>query len=75
MTDNECIALAEQYLSSRNVGYRLPAQIIRTAGQHTVQVVFAAPGTEDPAVAVVDPPDVRVDLNIVDGTADLVYQM
>lgn len=75
MTDNECIALAEQYLSSRNVGYLLPAQIIRTGGQPTVQVVFAVPGTEDPAVAVVDPPNVRVDVNIFDETADLVYQM
>lgn len=74
MTDNECIALAEQYLSSTDIGYLLPGQVIRT-GENSVQVVFAALGTEDPAVAVVDPPDVRVNLNIFDGTADLVYQM
>lgn len=74
MTDNECIARAEHYLSSTGIGYLLPGQVVRI-GENAVQVVFGAPGTEDPAVAVVDPPDVRVDLNIFDGTADLVYQM
>lgn len=74
MTDNECIALAEQYLSSRGVGYLPPGQVIRNI-EDAVQVVFAAPGTEDPAVAVVDPPDVRVKVSISDKTADLVYQM
>jgi hypothetical protein len=74
MTDKECIALAEQYLSSNDIGYLVPGKVVRT-GEHTVQVVFPVPGTEDPAIAVVDPPDVRVHLNIRDRTADLVYQM
>ena len=74
MTDNKAIELAQQYLSSKGIGYLLPGHIGRQEG-NTVEVVFDAPGTEDPIVAVIDPPDVRLLVNTIDETVEEIYQM
>lgn len=47
MNDTECIELAERYLSSQSIGYRVPGLIGSKEETHW-KVIFAAPGTEDP---------------------------
>ena len=74
MNDVKSIELAERYLSSMNIGYLLPGKVGRRESNH-VEVVFSVPGTEDPAVAVVDPPDVRVLVKASDGSVELIFQM
>lgn len=74
MTDAQCLAIAEQHLSSKAIGYLRPGQV-GCREQTRIEVIFAVPDTEDPAVAVVDPPDVRVWVNVIDGTAALIDQM
>jgi hypothetical protein len=74
MTDAECAAIAEQYLSSRSIGYLRPAQVRRREPTR-IEIVFSVLDTEDPAVAVVDPPDIRVWVHLMDGSAALIDQM
>jgi hypothetical protein len=74
MTDVQCAAIAEQYLSSRAIGYLAPGQVRRREPTR-IEIVFSVPGMDDPAVAVVDPPDVRVWVNVMDGSAALIDQM
>ena len=74
MTEAQCLVIAEQYLSSRAIGYLRPGQV-GCREQTRIAVVFSVPDIADPAVAVVDPPDVRVWVNVNDGSAVLIDQM
>jgi hypothetical protein len=74
MTDLEAIELAERYLSSRRIQFVKPGKVERRLPDK-VEVTFLVPEALNPAVAVVDPPDVIVLIGTESKTAELVYQM
>lgn len=74
MNDFNCIDFAKDYLSSQGVEYLPPGHIGQREPQR-VEVVFQAPDTLDPDVAVVDPPDIRVWVSLNNGSAELIPQM
>ncbi|MBB5020607.1 hypothetical protein HNQ59_003932 [Chitinivorax tropicus] len=74
MTDAQYFEIAEQYLLSRNIGYLPPGRLGRKEDDRC-EVIFHAPESLDPNVAVIDPPDVRVWVSATDGAVQLIYQM
>ncbi|MNM61246.1 hypothetical protein D3C81_725430 [compost metagenome] len=74
MTDAQCLKLAEQYLQRRNIGY-LPFGLIGRREQDQWEVIFPVPESIDPTVAVIDPPDVRVWVNISQELVEFIHQM
>jgi hypothetical protein len=74
MTESEAIDLAGRYLASKRIKFLGPGEIQRRpAGK--IEVVFIVPEARDPAVAVVDPPDIRVLIDTKTQAAELIYQM
>ena len=65
---------AESFLTSNNIGFVRPGIFGRRSGQK-IEVIFPVPETLDPNVAVVDPPDVRVWVNTLNGEVELIQQM
>jgi len=73
MDKSSTIQAASRFLADSQIGFDEPAQVVRL-GDHFAEVIFPVPGTSDPGV-VVDPPDVRVQIDLRDGSASLVPQM
>ncbi|WP_086932712.1 hypothetical protein [Agarilytica rhodophyticola] len=74
MTELDIINLAKEFLTSRSIGFVSPSTIGREY-KGKVEVIFPVPETLDPNVAVVDPPDVRVLVNLENQTVELIDQM
>ncbi|BFM08578.1 hypothetical protein [Halioxenophilus aromaticivorans] len=68
--------LAEEFLASQDIGF-VPPGIIGRKEERKIEVMFPAPETLDPKVAVVEPPDFRVWVNAESGVVELelVHQM
>jgi hypothetical protein len=73
MNNEKVLALAELYLNKKNIRYIKPGECGMHDG-HRVEVIFMIPETLDPN-AVVDPPDIRVWVNIYSGEVELINQM
>ena len=74
MTEADCIKIAQQYLLSRDIGYLPSGKVGRKEGDRW-EIIFPVPESIDPNVAVVDPPDVRVWVNLSKGIGELIHQM
>jgi hypothetical protein len=74
MTDMEAIKQAEQFLSDQRIGFVSSGMIGRATGEK-LEVIFPVPETLDPRVAVVDPADVRVWVNVKTGMVELIQQL
>lgn len=68
------IELAESLLSSMKLGFVKPGKVV-DLGNGIIEVVFLKPEAIDPNVAVVDPPDERVLINLGTNEVSLVVQM
>lgn len=73
MTEEECLRIAEDYLSLRAIEYMQPGRIRRKEDARW-EAVFLIPEANDPSV-VVDPPDVRVWVTLRSGEVEWIYQM
>lgn len=73
MDNNEILKRAEKFLDKKHIEYVKPGQI-GIQDNHRVEVIFLVPDALNPDV-VVDPPDVRLWVNIHNGTIDLIPQM
>lgn len=74
MNDAQILETAELFLKKSNIAYLSPGEIGEREGRK-VEVIFMNPFTIDPEVATVDPPDIRVWVDIYNGTVDLIPQM
>lgn len=74
MTEAQCMQIAQQYLLSRDIGF-VPVGRLGRKEEQFWEVIFPVPESLDPHVAVVDPPDARVWVNLLTGTAELIHQM
>ena len=74
MTEEECLRIAEVYLSSHTIGYTRPGRIQRKENARW-EAVFLIPEASDPSVAVIDPPDVRVWVTLQNGEVEWIHQM
>jgi len=74
MTEVQCLQIAENFLYSNGIGY-LPAGRVGRKEEHRWEAIFPIPETLDPRIAVIDPPDVRVWVDIFGGGVELIYQM
>jgi len=74
MTEEECLRIAEDYLSSRAIEHMRPGRIQRKETARW-EAVFLVPETSDPSVAVVDPPDVRVWVTLLNSEVEWIHQM
>ena len=73
MNNAELIARAESFLNKNKISYVKPG----TVGEKNnteVEVIFLVPEALDPNV-VIDPPDVRVKVNVYTGEVTLIIQM
>lgn len=68
------IKLAESFLSDRKLGFVKPGEAVDLKNG-MIEVVFLKPEAIDPNVAVVDPPDERVLINLKTNEVSLVFQM
>lgn len=68
------IELVENFLSEKKLGFVKPGEVIDLKNG-MIEVVFLKPEGLDPNVAVVDPPDERVLINIQTNEVSLVIQM
>ncbi|QBE66913.1 hypothetical protein [Pseudoduganella lutea] len=74
VTEEECLKIAEDYLSSLAVEYLRPGHTgFRDSCRW--EAIFRIPEVMDPAVAAVDPPDVRVWVSLVDRKVQWIHQM
>lgn len=73
MNDQQSIKLAEQYLKKHNIGYVLPGEIGERENNR-VEVIFLVPLALDPN-CVIDPPDVRLWVNIYNSEVTFIDQM
>ncbi len=73
MNTQEIVDIAEKYLSDLEIAFIRPGELGRVDGE-LVEVIFVVPDALDPNV-VIDPPDVRVWVNIKSKTSKLVEQM
>lgn len=74
MTESQCLLLAEQFLRSRGIGY-LPSGKIGRKEENRMEAIFDIPQSNDPAVAVCDPPNVRVWVMPSQGFVELIHEM
>jgi hypothetical protein len=73
MKEKELIAFAEKFLKNKNIYFVKPGEIGQRDGDR-VEIIFLIPEALDPNV-VIDPPDVRVWVNIYSGKVELIHQM
>lgn len=73
MKDEEIIQSAEKFLATRFVRFVKPGSITRR-NSVVAEVVFLIPEALDPTL-VVDPPDVKVLVALLDGSCKLLPQM
>jgi hypothetical protein len=74
MNEKEIIEKAEQFLRNLEISFVRPGKV-NPRTEENIEVVFLVPEALDVTVAVVDPPDVRVNINLKSGEAYLVQQM
>jgi hypothetical protein len=74
MTEDQCLKIAEDYLSSHAIEHVRPGQI-GSKEQDRWEAIFLIPAALSPAVAVVDPPDVRVWVTVSNGQVEWIHQM
>lgn len=74
MTETECLEIAEQYLAAHGIQYLPPGRVGSKNGDRW-EAIFLLPETADPAVATVDPPDVRIWVTVAHRRAELIHQM
>jgi hypothetical protein len=74
MKDSEVIKIAASYLSEKKIGFVNSGVFGRLEGNKK-EVIFPVPETLDPTVAVVEPPDVRVWVDIEHDVVELIPQM
>jgi len=74
MKNSEVVTHAAQFLVSRRITFERLEGIVEDS-QGFAEVIFSAPGASDPAVAVADPPDVRVRVFTSTGRCELIEQM
>ncbi|MCC7706013.1 hypothetical protein IGS59_27595 [Janthinobacterium sp. GW460P] len=74
MTEDLCLRIAEKYLSSNAIEYILPGRI-GSKEPSRWEAIYVVPAETDPTVAVVDPPDVRVWVTLLDGQVEWIHQM
>lgn len=74
MNNNDIINIAKQFLISNKIDFVEPGSLGKLNGIEQ-EVIFLDPQTLDPDVAVVDPGDVRVLVNLNTKKVTLVYQM
>ena len=72
--NSEAEELASKYLAERDIAYVQPGTV-KQRSETLVEVIFLVPESLEPEVAVVDPPDVRVLVNLETSSLELVYQM
>lgn len=73
MNNEEVVMLAENFLNNRNVDYVQPGQIGRVESNR-VEVIFLNPIALEPGV-VIDPPDIRLWVNLNTKEVELIYLM
>jgi hypothetical protein len=73
MNKEKTIELAESFLESEGIGYTRPGKVTEIE-EGNVEVIFFVPEFFDKS-AVIDPPDVRVKINLKSGKTSLVPQM
>ncbi|WP_426339208.1 hypothetical protein ACN9MZ_23125 [Pseudoduganella sp. S-14] len=74
MTEEECLRIAEAYLSSYTIEHTRPSRIQRKENARW-EAAFLIPKASDPSVAAIDPPDVRVWLTLQNGEVEWIHQM
>ncbi|QVL55042.1 MAG: hypothetical protein KFB95_06920 [Simkaniaceae bacterium] len=74
MNKTTIVNIAKQYLESKNIDFLEPGKLGRLEG-HKQEVVFLDPQALDPNVAVVEPGDIRVWVNVNTKQAALLEQM
>lgn len=73
MNDFQLMICAEKFLKSKSIAFVKPGEIGQRAPER-IEVIFSIPEALDPNV-VVDPPDVRVWVDINSGKVELIPQM
>lgn len=73
MNNIEILKRAESFLDRKKIEYVRPG-MIGIQENHRVEVIFLVPDALNPNV-VVDPPDVRLWVNIYSGDVELIPQM
>jgi hypothetical protein len=74
MTEEQCLKIGEEYLLLHAVEHVRPGRIgSKESGRW--EAIFPVPRTSDPAVAVADPPDVRVWVTLHGGQVEWICQM
>ena len=74
MTEDQCLKIAEEYLSSHAIEHVRPGQV-GSKEQGRWEATFLNPAVLNPAVAVVDPPDVRIWVTVPNGQVEWIHQM
>ncbi len=74
MNDAELKVAAEEFLRERNIGFVPSTSLLRRDGRGRAEVSYAVPDTLIPG-AVVDPPDVRVSIDLHTRLVELIPQM
>ncbi len=74
MNEKLIIEKAEQFLRNLEISFMRPGKV-NPKTKENIEVVFLVPEALDETVAVVDPPDVRVNINLKSGETYLVQQM
>lgn len=73
MKEKELITCAEKFLNNKHISFVKPGEISQRDGDR-VEIIFLIPEALDPNV-IVDPPDVRVWVNVYSGEVELIHQM
>lgn len=73
MKEKELIACAEKFLKNKNISFVKPGEIGQRDGNR-LEIIFLIPEALDSNI-VIDPPDVRVWINIYSGEVELIHQM
>ena len=74
MMEDQCLKIAEDYLASHAIEHVRPGQI-GSKEQGRWEAIFLIPAALNPAVAVVDPPDVRIWVTVPNGQVEWIHQM
>ena len=71
---NRLIIQSEKFLQHANIPFVRPGEFGEIENER-VEVIFSVSEAQDPNVAIVDPPDVRVWVYIKTGMVELIQQM
>lgn len=74
MTEEECLRIAEDYLSSHTIEHMRPGRVQRNENEQW-ETVFLTPEASAPSVTMIDPPDVWVWKTLQTGEVQWLHQM